>query len=439
MQRAERRDAEQVRGPVLVGLAMTFTNVCAYVFVVAAIRWLSPTEYGQVGAMMALLLVTGVVQMGLQASAARAAATAHLPLSQVREATIRSGLRAAAILLVGGFCVSPLLAWMLGISQWLTIAFTVAAAAQLAVIGAVAGLLQGERRWYAFARVQVLAGLGRLLVATVVISAWPTATGATLGVALGALLPLAAAAWFVRRRPADTRAHSDADTNTDADTDAGSEAPVGAGLGLWTVLRDSHLLLALLVLSNLDVLMTRVIMDDHTSGLYAAGLTVTKAVLFLPQFVITVAFPDMVNSRSRRALQITLTTVVAIGLLTTAAVAVLGPVALAFIGGADYADVESRLWMFALLGTALSLVNVYVFRFLATARRGVEWWVWAAVATAVAGGFVVQTVTGLLTLMLVVDLVLLGCLAVLERRDGAPEPDGPLSAQPRARTNPDPH
>lgn len=423
MSRVAARDREQVRGPVAVGIAMTFTNLCSYVFVVAAIRWLAPSAYGQVGAMMALLLVAGVVQTGLQASAARTATSSAIASASVRAWSVRSGLRAASILLVCGLLLTPLLSLLLDISGWLTIAFTVIAAAELALIGAITGLMQGRRRWYAFARVQLLAGVGRLLVGGLSVLLWPTATGATFGVAAGTLLPLLASGWFVRR-------------DGGRDVEPVVEVSARASLSLWSVLRDSHLLLALLVLSNLDVLMTRMTLDGHSSGLYAAGLTVTKAVLFLPQFVITVAFPAMVSSRSRRALQITLATVLTVGLMTTVAVAALGPLALEFVGGPQYSAVEGELWGFALLGTVLSLVNVYVFRFLATARRGVEWWLWLAVLAAVVGGSLARSVAGLLTVMITVDLTLLICLMALERRgrhEGTPTEPTPTDSEQSAR------
>lgn len=404
----------RVGGPVIVGIAMTFTNLCAYVFVVAAIRWVAPADYGQVGAMMALLLVSTVVQTSLQANTARAAATTGLTTEWVRTRIVRAGMRAAGILMGGGLCLSPLIVRLLHISNWLTVALTVLTAAELAVIGAVGGLLQGKRRWYAFAGIQLSAGLGRLVVAVAVVRLWPSATGASLGVTVGTLPPLLAAAWLLRgevRRAAEP-----------ATTASVAARP---GLGLWSVLRDSHLLLALLVLSNLDVLMARVVLDAHASGLYAAGLTVTKAVLFLPQFVITIAFPAMVSSQSRRALRLTVATVLSVGLLSTVAVAVIGPLALAFVGGSQYSAVEPQLWKFAVLGTVLSLVNVYVFRHLAAGRRGGEWWVWLAAVAAAVGGFVVRSVTGLLTVMVIVDIALLACLIVLGRHDRADDSVGP--------------
>ena len=52
-------------------------------------------------------------------------------------------------------------------------------------------------------------------------------------------------------------------------------------------------LLAFFVLSNTDIVIARNVLDSHQAGLYAGGLILTKAVLFLPQFVVVVAFPSM--------------------------------------------------------------------------------------------------------------------------------------------------
>ena len=69
------------------------------------------------------------------------------------------------------------------------------------------------------------------------------------------------------------------------------------GHGGWSVLRESvrnsHALFAFFALSNADVIVARSVLDAHESGLYAGGLILVKAVLFLPQFVVVVAFPSM--------------------------------------------------------------------------------------------------------------------------------------------------
>ena len=62
---------------------------------------------------------------------------------------------------------------------------------------------------------------------------------------------------------------------------------------LREVVHNSHALLAFFALSNADVIIARSTLDEHQAGLYAGGLILTKAVLFLPQFVVVIAFPSM--------------------------------------------------------------------------------------------------------------------------------------------------
>lgn len=425
------RSAPQVRGVALVGVAMTFGNLCAYAFVVAAARILSPASYGEVGAVMGLLLVLGVLSLGLQAGAARTVVTSTDTEGAIQARTIRAGVRAAAILLVGVVLSAPLLSRVLDLSAIVIAVFAGFAAAELALMGAVAGLLQGARDWNGFAAVQLFNGIGRLVVAGAVLLVWPTASGAILGVALGNLLPMLTALAQLRRR----RRRAAARVRTASTVEATGDLP---GLGVLAVLRDSHLLLAMLVLTNIDVLLARVTLDDHTSGLYAAGLIITKAVVFLPQFVITVAFPDMVERGERRALRITVAVVAGLGALTVVGVAILAPVAVSFVGGAEYSAVENRLWLFAVLGTLLALVNVFVFRALATSAAHREWWVWGAVVVVLAASLAVERLTGLLLLVIAVDAVLLGVLTWWERRDDRAQKHS-VSAPPRATTPRDPH
>ena len=64
--------------------------------------------------------------------------------------------------------------------------------------------------------------------------------------------------------------------------------------------RNSQALLAFFALSNADIVVARNVLDDHDAGLYAGGLILTKAVLFLPQFVVVLAFPSMSTASERR-------------------------------------------------------------------------------------------------------------------------------------------
>jgi len=76
------------------------------------------------------------------------------------------------------------------------------------------------------------------------------------------------------------------------------------------------------------------VLDDHDAGLYAGGLILTKAVLFLPQFVVVLAFPAMSSASERRkALTRSLGLVAALGVVATAGAWLISSLALVFVGG----------------------------------------------------------------------------------------------------------
>jgi O-antigen/teichoic acid export membrane protein len=226
----------------------------------------------------------------------------------------------------------------------------------------------------------------------------PTATGAMLGITLGLLAP-ALVGWFALRRGRVPGERSD-------------------DHAVRPIIRETVLgslaLLAFFVLSNIDIVVARNVLSLHEAGLYAGGLILTKAVLFLPQFVVVVAFPSMSTAKERRvALLRSLALVLALGLACTAGALVLPQVAMVFVGGAEYADVESRLWMFAVLGTLLSMLQLLVYSVLA--RRGTRSTilVWAAVAALLAASLWVDTLGELVATVILIDASLFVTLLAL--------------------------
>jgi O-antigen/teichoic acid export membrane protein len=134
-------------------------------------------------------------------------------------------------------------------------------------------------------------------------------------------------------------------------------------------------------------------------------------VLFLPQFVTVIAFPAMSTAgEARRALLRSLGLVAVLGAVCLAGSVLLSGVAMIFIGGSEYAAVEGRLWLFALLGTMLSALQLLIYAVLARQSRRAAFLVWAAVAVVVAAGLQMDTLTELVTLVCATDAVLLAVL-----------------------------
>ncbi len=380
-----------LRGSAGIAVAMAVMNVATYAFQVVAARLLGPEEYGAVAGLMALLMVVAVLQLGLQATAARRIAASPGQVAQIERVVLRVTYRAAGSLGLVMLAVSPLVWALLRLDSLVPALLVALAAVPLTVMGGQAGILQGERRWRALASVYLAMGLARVVLGTVCIVVAPSETSAMVGVSLGLFAP-ALVGWWALRRPRlpGVDSHEHEVRQVARETVVGSVA-----------------LLAFFVLSNIDIVVARNVLDDRSAGLYAGGLILTKAVLFLPQFVVIVAFPSMSTAAQRRsALVRSLMLVSVLGTLCTVGVWWLSDLAMIFVGGREYVDIESRLWLFAVLGTLLAMLQLLVYS--ALARRGTRsaYLLWAAVVAVAVGGPAVGSLGGLLGLVVAVDGIL---------------------------------
>jgi O-antigen/teichoic acid export membrane protein len=184
---------------------------------------------------------------------------------------------------------------------------------------------------------------------------------------------------------------------------------------LWhEALHNSNALFAFFALSNVDILVARNVLEERQAGLYAGGLILVKAVLFLPQFVVVLAFPSMSDATEARAtLFKSLVVVMLLGAVTSAGAALLSGLAMVFVGGDEYAAIQEHLWIFALLGTVLSMLQLLVYSVLARRARRAVILIWAALVAVVAGGQLVDSVDQLLLLVLAIDVVLLVALLAI--------------------------
>ncbi|HEV2796921.1 MAG TPA: oligosaccharide flippase family protein [Nocardioides sp.] len=386
---------EQAAGTAGVAVAIVVMNVAMYGFTVVAARLLGPTAYGGFFAVVNLMLIVGVLQLGLQATAARRISSDPAHAREIARDILRVSFRAAVLLGVVLLVAAPAVTQLLDLASVRTALLAAAAAVPLTMSGAQAGVLQGERRWGELAVLYLLMGVPRLVAGLALVWWRPTELMAFLGIAIGFVVP-----WLYGLRVLRDVGRTDAPDHRHA-----------LGPLVAETSRSSQALLAFLAQTNTDMLVARVVLDRGESGLYAAGLLVARAVLFLPQFVVVVAFPSMsAEDGGGRALLRSALAVVGLGVLCTAATAVLSDLALVFVGGSDYAEVRDLLWLFALLGMATAVVQVLVYSALARQGRGSSAWVWVALLVMVLLASTARTVTGLLAVVLVVDLSLLAAL-----------------------------
>jgi O-antigen/teichoic acid export membrane protein len=398
---ATRARSRRSFGGGAVAVATSVMNVATYGFTLLAARIIGPREYGAFVACLSFLIVLQVVALGLQATAARRIAVDRANVAAIERSilalTTRVSLAVGAVLCL----LVPAIDALLNLDDLATAAVVAVAAVPLTIAGGQAGILQGERRWNALAVFYLAGGVPRLVIGTAIILWRPTATSALLGVGIGYLFPVLVGWWVLRHRRTTT-----------------SAAPEhSARAMLVESAHNAQVLLAYFALSSADIVIARQVLDEHDAGLYAAGLILTKVMLFLPQFVVVIAFPDMATPRSRqRALIRSLALVGGLGLVAVVAAKVLSGVAMIFVGGAEFAEVEDLLWVFALLGTILAMLQLQVYAVLARQGRRTVLLVWAALVAVVVLGFQADSVASLVTTVVGVDAALLAVLTVLSLR-----------------------
>ncbi|EWT02982.1 hypothetical protein N865_00670 [Intrasporangium oryzae NRRL B-24470] len=414
------RRSRALRGGIVIALATGVMNLATYAFTLISARRLGPADYGAFAAMLGLVIVVNVVSLGLQATGARRVAEEPGDRQVIEERVMTASRQVGAVLTIACLAATPVVASVLGLDSLLTAGLLAVPAWCFAVMGGQAGILQGEGRWVPLALVFASLGLARVVLGTVAIAASPTSLAAMAGgVAAAAVVPVvvgAVALRHTRRRP-----------SPGATRVASGRTHDGV---LREALASSHALLAFFVLATVDIVVARIVLDEHDAGLYAAGLIVVKAVQFLPQFVVVVAFPAMARRRGDRRLHLWgLAIILALGSVVTLATAAVSDRVLALVGGPQYADVQALLWVFAVVGTLLAAVQLLVYSALAQRQRGAVTAVWAAVGVVVLGSRAVGTGAQLLELVVAADALLLCALLILTRRevvaDGAGGPDQP--------------
>jgi len=381
----------KLRSASVIAVAMAVMNLTTYGYTVLVAHTIGKEAYGAFSALMGALLVISVLSLGLQATGARRIAADPGHVVAIEKVVLGVGLRSALVL--GALCLllAPVLNSVLHLDSLPTALLVGVAAFPLTVMGAQAGVLQGERRWAPLALVYLSSGVGRLVLGLGLIIFWPTEFAAMAGVALGCWIPVIIGALALSRPRADV---------------PDSEGHPGLDL-IREVGHSSQALLAFFALSNADILVARATMSDSQAGLYAAGLIMAKAILFLPQFVVVLAFPSMSKSETRRrTLLLAMGLSAALGTIGVLGTLLFPDLALLFVGGDDYAAIADDLWKFAIVGTLLAMVQLLVYSALARRQGRAVIMIWTALVVLVTAALAVDTATSLVLVVVAIDAAL---------------------------------
>ncbi|MFE7742963.1 polysaccharide biosynthesis protein [Nocardia sp. NPDC057455] len=338
-------------------------NVAGYLLQLLAGRWLGVTGYSEFASLLAVQLLCAVPALALQNVVARelvrGAGTAALRGLQWRCAVIVALVAAALV---------PLVALTLNVGVAATAA-ALGAAPALVLLSGEQGVLQGGKRFRALGTVLGAAGIVRVAPALVILALGGGATlalwAAACGVAVAALL-----ARIVAGAPS-TRAR------------ALAAGEVAAAPGVLPVLRAAQVQAALMALSSADLIVVRIVLDDVDASRYALGTIATKIAFWLPQAVGVVLYPRMAQpTHSASAIRAALAVLSGIGLVAVLGAALAAPLA-PLLAGEDYAPIQGLLWVFALHGALLAVLQGAVLSAIAVDRTSLALVAWLGLAVEV--------------------------------------------------------
>ncbi|MGW6725002.1 polysaccharide biosynthesis protein [Nocardia sp. NPDC055029] len=395
-------------------------NVAGYLLQLLAGRWLGVAGYSEFASLLAVQLLCAVPALAMQNVVAREVVLGA-DLRAVRSMQWRCAALVAAVAVV----LVPVVAGVLHVGVWAA-AGALGAAPALVVLSGEQGILQGGNHFRALATVLAMAGTARVAPALVALALGGGAAGALWAGAAGIVCAAIIAGRIARStaRVHDFAAESDRSTlagsgaqsgelagapgrtgagGTDdalsadagsATTDRGLSAQEGTGgskrgpavarasraIGVLPVLRAVQVQAALMALSSVDLIVVRIVLDDVDASRYSLGTIATKIAFWLPQAVGVVLYPRMAQpAHSARAIRDALSVLSVIGVVAVIGAALAAPLAPLF-AGQDYAPIEGMLWMFALHGAILAVLQGALLSAIAVERTALAAVTWIGLA-----------------------------------------------------------
>jgi O-antigen/teichoic acid export membrane protein len=382
---------------IFVGAATLIGNGTAYLLSMVSARILDPADFGALGALLGLLVIIATLGISVQALTARRVSTAPAAdRKDVEGQAIRLSILVAIAIGIG----SVVIAWPVSTLFSIPILAVVTGVASLGfvVIGSAAmGIAQGREQHVKLSIAFIANTGGRALGGIIGVVVLQSVTGVGFGILIGCAIGAAVAYQLISPKTLSPKLKD------------------GIGIEFGHV---AHALIVLFTLTNIDVLFARVFLTEDLSGEYSVGVLLAKIAFFLPNAIIIVLFPKMSGGGSHRALYIATGLTAVVGVVITLASVFAGDLVIRILGGAQYEDLGSEAWLFALEGSAFALVQVLLYSRLAAQDRRAVLAVWGALAVlaVVVVGWRHNTVAEIVTSVVAVSLALTVVGFILDRR-----------------------
>ena len=385
------------KGLVFVGAATLIGNGAAYLLSIVAARILTPADFGAYGALLGILIIISTLSIAVQALTARRVSVATGNRAEVEGQAIRLAIYVGVSIILAGL----LAAWPLSLVFAIPYAAVAMGLASLGfvVLGTASlGIAQGREEHLRFSIGFLANGFGRAFVGIVFVLAFRSVIGVSAGLLVGCAVGAVISYLLICPK-----------------TWAGTLDRSGAAeFG-----HIAHALLVLFTLTNVDVLLARIFLTEDQSGEYSVGVLLAKIAFFLPNAIIIVLFPKMTAGDSKRAVLIAPGLTAALGVFVTGFSFAFGAFVMRVLGGAQYVELGSEAWLFALEGSAFALVQVLLYARLAAQDRRAVLTVWVALLVLV--GIVAfwrhNSVAEIVTTVVAVSLVLAVVGLLMDRRN----------------------
>ena len=351
---------------------------CNYASSIVFSHMLSTAQYGDFTALIAFTVIAAVPTGAAQTVVAERIAV-HLAQGErdrvrylIRHATAHVLTIAMIVGIVYAACI-PLVKSALGL-QTTGPAFALAPLLVLSLFIPVAyGILQGMERFALLGALMLLVALSRIAFGVPWTLAGGGAGGPLFGQALGVLIALLITAFLIRGYLIG-RGTGAASTGLRRRPDRRTLAAGGA-------------FTAFALLSNLDVLLAKLLTSPHAAGVYSALVTVEKVIIFLPGAVAVVMVPSAAKARltdgsSQRVLRVAALVVLATVVVVAVPAAIAPHLVLRLMFGQKYVSAAAGVLPIVVAGAVLAIVYLLVVYTVAIQDRR---WVWL-----LAGGVVLQ-------------------------------------------------
>lgn len=334
-------------GAVTVGTLVA--NLLAYLVQVPASRVLGPDGFGEFSVLNAAMLVLSVPALALQAVVAREVVTGTSRRRLWRLIAV------VGVLVALGSCVGVVVMMQIAHTSLSATAAALAGAAPLAVIAGGQGFLQGDGRFGRLGGVLAGVGIAKSVPVIVAVTAGAGPTGALVAGTAGTAVAAVVVACLAAGRGDDV-------ANGRGDGGAQSE------VSLRDVLSASSVQFVMIVAVSVDLLLSRSVLSAGDAGVYALGAVATKAAFWLPQAIGVVVYPRLADPvHSGHALRRAAAVLAGIGAAVTVLAVACGPLVPLVISD-DYRPVAAWMWLFALTGSMLAILQVMLLAAIARNR-----------------------------------------------------------------------